>query len=1016
MRPIVGEIRERIDKLSGHERSQGEREAASEAAYEQLERAARDAAEQEWAAAQARLRRRSDELDAQAVDLTARAARLDELEQKLTVRQVEQEQAQREISGELQRLQRHAQAITQEHQEQRRRLRQRITKVRKRESELERRVARAHGDVVKQRQELEQQASTLRTRSTELEQYEQQLQARRTALQREMAELHARAVETQARQHGTNRSGGGGEQGGGVDEALGELENQRYTLVRRQQELDQRWRETRSERTTLARRAEEIEGRRRILQAQQATFEQRLRRLESYDQQLRARAATLQTEAQRLAEIEADMVAKRGTLDELTRQAEERLHAIEQRRAETTNLQEQAEARDAEIRQRQLSVEVERAELEQQRGTLTVAQTELRRQREEAGAELARMQEALAEKPAEATPAEAPTSVPTPVLVEPLVAPPHWQRRAAVLAVLAGLVAGYVWWRTETPVYRAMAEMALSGDSPAAQEVVEAHRRRLQRPDAVAELLGEEALTGTWAAADVNLAEGTNGPALRVSLDGPNATDVRDVVTWVATGYCEAGANMPAEPGSSAGPDLTARAAALEAERKTWQDRRQVHATQAAALATVAQRDEARETADRLREEFEALSEALVQQRGELSVLLGGPVPRGTVSPVAMATGLATDDVHNEDAKEFRANATSYRSELTVALLLVVDPLSEFQRVVRAFGTTLEEQRQLQPPAALATVLEQCAAEIAEADKTLGAARERWQTLIEGARELEPEEQIADLIRQQHTAYDETAQLAGLGRSLIEKLNGHLKELTEASDGGTRSVVVAALLRDELSKISTSLAALVEASGQTDLAKNFRLDALDRQLRGLRTRMEQREASIRQRLQFEADEKARAEHAAHVLEVQQAVEAAEQRRETLLSEFSAALDRLRSLEEEVAQRAAAELELSHCDAELARIGKDLEALAKQQALAGQTTTAPSLVLRGVTVEKIAGRNRERHAVLAGLIALVGVGGIGLLMFVRNPLRRRSAWQRRLTRLQATTDTSATPETEDKPAS
>lgn len=996
IKPIVADIRGRLADLTARESAVQLREHGLEGRYQQLHLEARSAAEREWAEAQERSTRRSGELDAQAVELTARRARLEVLDQRLSERQLAQERAEQQLREQVQALRTRSASFTQLREEERQRLRQRIAKIREREQQLTQRITQAHRDILAQRRALDDERAARRTQAEELERAELELQAQRTELERALAELQARVSQIDQEQNtlGSAQTDLKSRRAD-LSQTVSSLERVRRELETKQRALDERWRSTRSERTQLARQQEALDAQRRLLQEQGAALQQRLRRVENYDQQLRGRAASLETQERRLAEADAALQERRAGADQVFQQAEESLRQSQRRQEEVLALREQVDALQAENRQRQLALELEREAVGQERTALTVAQEHLDAQRRQHEAELEQIRAALQAQAQELRRVEQ----------SRWRGPRRWWLRAAGVAAAAGLVAGLGWWAVERPTYRAVCELRLLGDVARPAETLREHEHRLRAPTAIADAVADRHHAAAWEAAladgRVRSAVATEPPALHVAVDGRERDFARALLEQVCIGYCELARRAPhtllaPEAGARLAQQRSEYAQRLEERRQE----RQSYATRLGVLPTAAQRDQLRATVGQLRTEYEELGRTLAEQRGRLSTQRAASPPRGTVSTAEHETTLATEEMYAEDAKEFRAAALQYRSELAVAMLLLVDPSKDVQRVQVAFSDTVAEQRRLQPPLAVAAVLEQIAGELATLRERLATFVPQWESWLDEIQRLVPEEQVIELVRRQQAVAQAAQQFSAGADGTQAAIRKQLDALAGGTDGGTRAVVVAAVVRDELGKLGTALAALAKAAEQIDVASNFRLDALDRQLRGLRTRLERRSAAVRQQLQFEADERARREYVEQVAALERTVSAAEQRREQLVGGLTDQLDALRHADQQVVQRAELEASARRCDADLVELQEKIAVADEQLAAVRGQGVGATLEAGSVQIETVAGRHRYRNAGLAGLAVASAVYLLCVLMVVKNPLRRPEPWEQRLSALPA----------------
>jgi hypothetical protein len=239
---------------------------------------------------------------------------------------------------------------------------------------------------------------------------------------------------------------------------------------------------------------------------------------------------------------------------------------------------------------------------------------------------------------------------------------------------------------------------------------------------------------------------------------------------------------------------------------------------------------------------------------------------------------------------------------MRVAMLLLSDPLKNLEGALSDTAAVVAEQRGLQPPPQVAAVLEDFESKLAAFQKRLEEFVVEWEAGAAQLRDGDATVELADLINRQVAAADQARQFCGETKGLESELRARLEQFTSGSEGGTREVVVVAVLRSELAKLNARNAELTSAADNTDATRNVRLDALERQARGLQSRLERRQVSVRQLLQFEADERARVEQMEQLSALRQNVQELEEARERLIRDFTAGLDELRRLEDEVVQR------------------------------------------------------------------------------------------------------------------
>ena len=597
---------------------------------------------------------------------------------------------------------------------------------------------------------------------------------------------------------------------------------------------------------------DEVRKQRAALFAQQTEHEQRLRRLSDYEGQLRARAATLESETQHLVETEAEIDGRRRELETAAAKAQQAAKDAELQRESVLALREQAEARDAEVRQRQLAAELELQELAAERAALEKSHGELDDRRMRDAGLIAEARAALAAESAALKAAQRSW----------LVRPGHWWLRTGVLAVLGGAAAGLAWFWVGTPTYEASAELSLaSGSEP---KWVFAHEQRLRTPELVPRLLGDCEAAWQWQqlrqAARVRIEADPQAALIRVTTRGAEAPLLQQVVAAAVEHYAaQSDAGIESAEAADTIAQLETEQADLAPRMREAEQKQARQVKLVDTLATEGQRDAARAASDQLRFDYESRGKALAEAQSRLADLETLPVARGNVLPAEFEAALAADEMYQADLKEFRRGVVEYRSEMAVSMLLLTDPLRSAQSLLEGIAGTVAEQRTLQPPPPVVAVLEQFETDLGAFGQRIEAFSSEWNAAVAETQRIEAEQPLADLLGRQSAVADKAREFCAAAAALESGLRGRLDEFTSSSGGGTREVVVVAVLRSELAKLNAGNAELTKVAGKTDVAQNVRLDAVERQLRGLQGRLERRQVSVRQLLQFEADERARRE-------------------------------------------------------------------------------------------------------------------------------------------------------------
>lgn len=780
-------------------------------------------------------------------------------------------------------------------------------------------------------------------------------------------------------------------------------------LQRREEELEARRRLLEDEHSALRERAGQLDGRERWLSEQTEALQQERRRLGRMEDELTAARRELERREATLGEQHAELARHRGQMDrqqqeiEQSRREREQMRAeletarralfereqeagrqVERRMDEILALHARLEAREAELQQHLLNIQMEAQRLQQERQRLQAQQEELAAIRESAEADLPRLREALERGPGR------PAAWPVPVAARTI-----WLRGVGAGAVAAMLV-GAGWLAVERPAVRHSLELTVRQTrAPGAVAVFE-HAARLAQPEVLGEYLSEKHQRQRWnevlRAAELSITPVPQSAAVLVSLRcGPDLSAAAgELLRSAAQKYAARGGDLrrTISSGSAEAPvllmarldgELQERRSALQQTRAALDQSAAAPSWEALLTGMSGLQAELSETAERLRD---------VRER--LAVLRSQDSPRGSVAPEALREALASDAVLAEDGREFRSAAREYQTELALAMLAVIDPLRELRSRVAGLLKVIDEQRALQPPAEIGAVLETSFTAAEELNRLLAEFAADWDSSSQAVQRARTDEQIVALITQQATSSDAAHSLVDRISKTVEELRGRTGGRGERSGGGTREIVVAAVLRGELNSVAEALAALGEAVGVIDLTLNYRLEAQDRRLRSLLTRIRQREEAIAATLQQSADQLAAGEHEAILRSLTEQAGALEQRRDELLAALAAWIGQFQEAARSIFARWRLEAGLHHQQSEIARLEAERERVA--------STVTPTMIelppdildVAVRPVEQVAGVHRWRNAALLGGAA----GGLCLvsclLLLVRTPLTRLDA--------------------------
>ncbi|MBN2445569.1 MAG: hypothetical protein JXO22_02515, partial [Phycisphaerae bacterium] len=387
-------------------------------------------------------------------------------------------------------------------------------------------------------------------------------------------------------------------------------------------------------------------------------------------------------------------------------------------------------------------------------------------------------------------------------------------------------------------------------------------------------------------------------------------------------------------------------------------------------------------------------AEQIRAQRADVQRLTENP-PKGTVAPEAIDETLSRDPVYQQDQTEFADSAETYRRELGVALLMLDEPIATARAALRQLGATVTEQRELEPPTTIATVLDDVqmdADDMSDALEALAGDVVAWRDSLEkmGA----AGEDVLALVTLHNSAIEDVRHAVDGIAELATTVERRAVGLESAADGGTRHVVVAAVLRGDARPLAEAAEALRTKAADVTFEGNIELDAQNRRMRSLRGQLNRRRGIVEQQMQAAADKLAADAHEAALLEARAALRTLEDGREEHLLTLSEKVNSLQELDERLLERRGLEVELATWQKEAARLTTQLGKLDDEMNVVRRNATNPDRVALDDTYsrqEVVEGQHRLRNTTLVAAGTFLVTSLLCLLLIGHNPLmlvRRR----------------------------
>jgi chromosome segregation ATPase len=170
------------------------------------------------------------------------------------------------------------------------------------------------------------------------------------------------------------------------------------------------------------------------------------------------------------------------------------------------------------------------------------------------------------------------------------------------------------------------------------------------------------------------------------------------------------------------------------------------------------------------------------------------------------------------------------------------------------------------------------------------------------------------------------------------------------------------------------------------LLENPELEIQDRKLRGLRMRMNQRQEAVAQQLQLQADDALRAKHTAQVDAARETTRSLDQRRQELVTEILATLQKLRAAEDAARRRGEIEVQVQQLDTEIEWLRSRVASIDTQIAELRAQQPPPEKVEASEVLVSDTQRTRYTGAALAGGVAFAAAWVTCALMVAGLPKR------------------------------
>lgn len=1003
VRSIVSEIRNRLAEVRAREVTLDQRAVELEERAAAIRAAQRMPAQvtEEFTKAQHAADVRIAEINAQAVELNARRARLAQLQQTLAQREATQAKEREQLERDRTEVREQREAIDAQIARDRQILQNRIGIIRQREQELERRLRLARDEIVGERaqiesrkseldselesatrsrdelaervQEIERRAATLNEQSHEIDLLRRRIASDRERFEQDRAQFQRRLREIEQREAALARR-------------ITEIQ-ERSTAIDRQRDESAHAEELR--RAEIERENAELAQSRSALKQLESDLVARRSALDDRENQLKGQAAALKADRLAIKDAESQIQHARAELETARQRVTSIEQAAEEHRRQAAELREQMETRDAESRQAALSLEVERRDLARERDTLAQQIENLDKLRETRESEFVETRVQLARESQRLRKAEQSIAA----------LPSSWWTRCGIIATAAAIFAAFAWLQWERPAFEAAVTIRIINAASSLPTAIADHRVRLLDPNLLdgADGTGRNARDWSQAVRDGRVRTlAAGGDSLRLALENEDDLAASRLLKSAAELYAaRANAVTPGENIPQEYREIVSWRDNLAFELTDFEAQRTGHKSVLDSLSDPAVHERTIDDISKIRAEHARIVRTLTEERARLTSLAAREAAPGTVDEDAPDKALSVDDLYQEDLKEYRASALTYRTELGVAMLQVIDPAKSLTAALRKLAAVVEEQRQLTPPENVASMLEQTAADIETQSRKLSTFLETWQNDVDAVQKINTEREVSELVRKQNAAALAARAMSDGLMQIVIATNQRLESLNAESTGSTREQVIKALLTSEVGAFATSASKLAEVAAGIDTSTNFRLETADRQLRGLTTRVNQRRETIRQQLQLDADRESRQAHLARIEQSRERARELEQQRDELVASLIDRGDELRLLDQEAARRAKTSLQLEAVEGRITWLRNKIDQLDQKLTLLRRSGPAPDRLEIGPVTVASRTPARHQHAALFGVGTFLFTAFVGFVLVAKNPWRQRPADVERL---------------------